>query len=344
MAEGSDPDVERRLTLLRQQRAELDAKINRVSSGEIDLLTDSELRDRFQQITQIAHGLLVDFREVEQNFRKLSRTARERIATWDGSKGSLMQELLRSRDEIRESDQGRSFDALCEFLRQEELSGLLANILLHPALKDGEANGRLRYVHYDWLAAADATVRTVASLSQQLRRFLDDRAALENRRIMEILRSIESNALLLRESPPMGVVAHIDNMASSIDLPMERPLFKPPIRLAIPSAAPQSGEADPEAAALYSQVVVDRTRLKRHVEATLLEHGPVTLRELAELQPLDQGLAELIAYLDEGTYRFELVILESATDRIGWKTRESTGDVVERQAELPRIVFIKSRE
>jgi hypothetical protein len=55
-------------------------------------------------------------------------------------------------------------------------------------------------VHHDWLEAGEHTQRTVAQLSQQLRRFLDDRAFLENRRILDLLHGIESKALALRES------------------------------------------------------------------------------------------------------------------------------------------------
>jgi hypothetical protein len=36
-----------------------------------------------------ARALLSEFREVDQSFRMLHRSARERIATWDGSKGAL---------------------------------------------------------------------------------------------------------------------------------------------------------------------------------------------------------------------------------------------------------------
>lgn len=100
MAEESDPNVDHRLVVLHRQRAELDEKIARVSRGEVDILSDSEVRDRFQQITQLAQGLLADFREVEHNFRQLSRSARERIAMWDGSKGSLLDELWQSRTKL----------------------------------------------------------------------------------------------------------------------------------------------------------------------------------------------------------------------------------------------------
>ena len=345
MADGSDPDTGRRLSVLRKQRDEIDEKITRVASGDIDLLSDTELRDRFQQVTQLASGLLADFREVEHNFRQLSRKARERIAMWDGSKGSLLEELWRSRDEIKESDQGRSFDAFCEFLlsmsRQEELSTLLASVLELPAVKGQETGSRMERVHYDWLSAGEATQQTVAYLSQQLRRFLDDQALLENRYIMEILRRIESKALTLRDEPPAGDPVHIEQMACAIELPMERPLYKPQTKPVISTLILEAGQANPDAEALYGQIVVDRVRLTDHIETALLERGPVTLRELTELQPLRHGLAELVAYLDLGTSRFQIEILDFITDSVVWQCDSEINGLVERHAKLPRILFLR---
>ena len=87
------------------------------------------MRDRYQQFTTTARELLSDFREVEENFRRLDRAARERIATWDGAKGELLNELVGSRSEITNSDQGHSFQAFYDFLlsasRQQELTDLL---------------------------------------------------------------------------------------------------------------------------------------------------------------------------------------------------------------------------
>ncbi|HBK57243.1 MAG TPA: DUF3375 domain-containing protein, partial [Xanthomonadales bacterium] len=75
--------------------------------------------------------------------------------------------------------------------------------------------------------AGEHTQRTVAQLSQQLRRFLDDRTWLENRRIMDILHGIESKALAVRDAMPTGEIMSIDAMAAGIALPMERPLANP---------------------------------------------------------------------------------------------------------------------
>ncbi len=124
---GTDTDPESRLTDLRRRRAEIDAEIAAVEAGRLPVLEPAGVRDRYQQFTSTARELLSDFREVEENFRRLDRAAREKIATWDGSKGGLLAELVGSRSEITQSDQGHSFQAFYDFLlsdaRQAELTG-----------------------------------------------------------------------------------------------------------------------------------------------------------------------------------------------------------------------------
>jgi hypothetical protein len=100
---------------------------------------------------------------------------------------------------------------------------------------------RTRRVHYDWLEAGEHTQRTVAQLSQQLRRFLDDQAWLENRRIMDILHGIEAKALALRDTPPTGSVMSIADTAADIELPIERPLYTPAIKPSIADLALAGG-------------------------------------------------------------------------------------------------------
>lgn len=199
-----------------------------VQAGDIPLLGDTALKDRFQQFTTLARELLADFREVEHNFRQLDRHVRERIARWDSGgqwgkgsgRGALLQDIMGERDAIADSDQGQSFRAFWDFLmsqrRQEALTELLARVLALPPVAELSPDVRLHRVHYDWLEAGEQAQRTVARLSQQLRRFLDDQAWLENRRIMELLRGIESKALDLRAAPPAGPVHHVSHVRQSL--------------------------------------------------------------------------------------------------------------------------------
>jgi hypothetical protein len=308
-------------------------------------LNDTALKDRFQQFMQLARDLLTDFREVEQNFRMLDRRVRERIALWEGSKGALLEEIMGERDAIGDSDQGKSFRAFWDFLmsstRQEELSELLARVLALPAVSDLKPEARTGRVHYDWLEAGEHTQRTVAQLSQQLRRFLDDQAWLENRRIMDILRGIEARALVVHDTPPVGEIMNLAESSSDVELPMERPLHTPVQKPVIADIVLETGDVDLDAAALYSQVVVDRAQLAGHIRQALQDRSQVTLCELVESYPLQQGLAELVAYLQLGSDAFKTVVDEDTHEVIEWQTsrRDETPKV--RRARLPRVIFVR---
>ncbi len=221
MSEGSETDPAARTAELIRRRSEIDAEIERIRDGDISLMGDTALKDRFQQFLQLARDLLADFREVEQNFRSLDRQVRERIALWDGAKGELLEEIMGQRDTIADSDQGKSFRAFWDFLmsqsRQEELSRLLEQVLTLPPVVAMQPESRLRRVHYDWLEAGEHTQRTVARLSQQLRRFLDDQAWLENRRIMDILHNIEAQALAVREEAPTADFIELAEASATVE-------------------------------------------------------------------------------------------------------------------------------
>ncbi|MGO1287971.1 MAG: DUF3375 domain-containing protein [Cellulosimicrobium funkei] len=217
LAVGTQTDPAERLRELEERRAAIDDEIAQVRAGRVAVLDAAAQRDRYQQLTQTAADLLSDFREVEANFRSLDRELRERITGWDGAKGELLEEVVRSRTAIAESDQGRSFHAFYDFLldrrRQEEFAALVERVqsldaiapdVVRPApgtpgpAVDAAAQAaareqehrRLRRVHYDWLDAGERTQATVRTLSEQLRRFLDDQVWLENRRVMDILRDV----------------------------------------------------------------------------------------------------------------------------------------------------------
>ena len=341
MVEGSETDPETRIRELHKKRDEIDAEIGRIRDGDIPLLDATAVRDRFQQLTLLARELLADFREVEHNFRGLDRRVRERIALWNGARGALLDEILGERDAIADSDQGRSFRAFWDFLmsqaRQEELGDLLEQVLALPPVAELQPDPRLRRVHYDWLEAGEHTQRTVAQLSQQLRRFLDDQAYLENRRIMDLLHGIEAHAVALRETMPTGVFMAIDEAAADIELPMERPLYRPSLRPRIDSVELQAGEADFDPEALFEQVVIDRAELARHLRQSLQTRSQITLAELLATQPLRHGLAELVAWLQLAGERSNTVFDEACEEPVRWQT--AGGE--RKQAALPRVIFLR---
>ena len=339
---GSQADPEVRIAELQKRRDDIDAEIARILAGEISLLDDTALKDRFQQFLQLARELLTDFREVEHNFRKLDRRVRERIALWEGAKGALLEEIMGERDAIADSDQGKSFRAFWDFLmsqsRQEELSLLLEEVLALPPIVSMRPDTRLRRVHYDWLEAGEHTQRTVARLSEQLRRFLDDKAWLENRRIMDILHEVETHALDLRHDFPTGGFMPLDSSTAVIELPLERALYRPPFKPLIAGIALDEGDAEIDTAVLYAQVVVDRAELLRNIRQELQMRSQITIGEVIVHHPLRNGLAELVAYLQLAGDWPKTAVDEGVQEEVRWESAMG----ISRLATLPRIILLRN--
>ena len=129
---------------------------------------------------------------------------------------------------------------------------------------------RLRHIHYDWLDAAERTQATVRQLSEQLRRFLDDQVWFENRRVIDILRSIEvACAAAPRPERHPGLGMELDAAAPAILLPMERPLYAPVRKARIDSEHVRPADEETDPAALFEQVYVDPEPLRGCVRQAL---------------------------------------------------------------------------
>jgi hypothetical protein len=352
MSQGSDTNPETRLAELHKRRDAIDAEIALVVSGSMPLLDDTAVKDRFQQFDRLAKELLGDFRQVEQNFRMLDRTVRERIAMWDGydlenlekgrGRGALLNSIMGERDAITESDQGKSFRAFWDFLmsqsRQEELTALLERVLALPPVAALSPDKRLRRVHYDWLQAGEHAQRTVALLSQQLRRFLDDQAWLENRRIMDLLHGIEAKALRLRDTAPPGPIHAVNAIGPSIELPMERPLYSAPVKTLLSNVKLEAGDSALDADVLFSQVRIDKAALSSHIRQSLQTRAQISLVELLKARPLQQGLGELVAYLQLASVAAQAVVDDDTLETVSWTAAD--GEL--RTASMPRVIFVRN--
>lgn len=152
----------------------------------------------------------------------------------------------------------------------------------------------------DIMVAADSTQSTVASLSAQLRRFLDEQTWSEGRRINEAIRTSLSLALDLRDDStrPGHAVAEL---RPDISMPTERPLYTLREAVAIDSTTDDvESDSDDlgELADLLDLSWIDMEALRGHIASVREAHGgTATLRQVIKDYPLDDGLAELVGYL-----------------------------------------------
>jgi Protein of unknown function (DUF3375) len=340
LVQGTEMDPWARISELERRKQEIDQEIAHIRDGALYVLDATRIKERFSHIATMARGLLSDFREVDQSFRDLDRAIRERIATWGGGKGALLEEIFGERDAIADSDQGKSFRAFWDFLmspsRQGELTELLSRVFELDPVQELKPDRRLLRIHYDWVQAGEMTQRTVARLSEQLRRYLDDKAWQDNRRIMKLVRDIEQHALAIRDAAPAGPVMALDEPAPDIALVMDRPLFTPPLKPQIDEIAADAVE-DVPSDALFNHVYVDKERLAGRIRRALQTRSQVSLLDLVDAHPLEQGLAELVAYMSLAASEGACVIDDAQRQTVSW----SDGEGGIRQATLPMVAFCR---
>jgi len=342
LAVGAQDDPVARIHELTRRRDQIDREIERVRSGQAGPLDVTQIKERYAQVADMARRLLADFRQIEENFRLLDAQTRERIATSMQPKGTLLEEIFGETDHIHRSDQGKSFNAFWEFLmspaRQDELRTWLRIVHALEAVRELPREDFVRNIPPMLLDAGEKVHDTVAQLVDQLRRFVDDQAHLENRRILDLIHEIETHAITIKPVPPTDAAfATIDGFAPDLSLPMCRALFKPPRTPVLEIASVERGEAELDLAALFRQTTVDEELLRTHIAELLRARSQVTLAEVAKAYPPQQGLAEVVTYLriaaNEGA-----PVDESIQETIVIPAVDSRPD---RHVRVPRVIFTR---
>lgn len=169
-----------------------------------------------------------------------------------------------------------------------------------------------RRIVRDWVAGSKHVKTTVASISEQLRRYVDENFLEEERHISQIMKQIEASAIAICNQE------------------------KPPVQMELLEADLTYGNAEAHADnALYSHISVNRELLKQHILDCLEKQQSVTLAQIVEAYPIRLGLAELVTYLVIAKGEWNAVIDTETRDPILWKDKMGR----ERCANLVRVVY-----
>lgn len=304
IVQKSTEDPGQRLEQLEQQRAELDRQIEQIrQDGRVEnVYTPTQVRERFFETSQLARQLLRDFRLVEEKFREIARSIQAAQLQPGMRKGTLVEYVLDADEELKASDQGRSFYSFWEFLMSPTQSDELKDLLnalnelaeLRSALSDDHLLSQLPgYL----VTAGEKIVHSNARLAEQLRRLLDEQTIAENRRVHELIQEIKQ-AVFLHDTLETGALLELEG-APEAQMVMERALWEP-TRVQTFSEQPRQTDKEDlreiDFTHLYSQFTVDEMVLRRRIE-TLLEQRPlVRLSEVLEQYPVEKGLAEVLTY------------------------------------------------
>ena len=302
LVQNSADDWQAKLAELKKQRSALDAQIRELKHTKtVRTYEDYEIEERYQTLSGAARGLLRDFREVEGNFRDITQSIYEQQSTANHTKGGLLGLALDALDELRLTNQGRSFEAFYRHLndprQRAELDVLVRQVfeLLHDrGLAAGdEFLRKIRvYLHGEGRKVNDSFY----ALARKLEKILSEKSLRDRRKSLLLIHDIRALAFEVMADPPkdpafLEVEGRADYLATESTVAL-----KERESAIVPRVLRVAQQDEPELTALVSTRVVDKAALVANINALLRTHSQVTLRQVVATHALRHGVPELMTY------------------------------------------------
>lgn len=341
----STKDPTERLKELEKQKKEINLEIEKIEAGIIETLTETQIKERYFETCQTINEMLRDFKEIEYNFRQLDIETRKKLVQTNIQKGNVLNDIFSTKDRLRNTDQGRSLEAFWSLLlsqeQRDELEKLIENTLYIPEIqnirKDDDA---LEDMKIRLIKAGEKVQKVKLSIAEQLSRYLDEKAYKENKRIIDIIASIESIALEIIDTHPVEkMFIEVDDKAE-IEMVMNRPLWYPQTIVELRQTNIETGSPDDvDTSPLYEQFRIDKEELEEIIQHFLQKDSQISLQNINKKYPIKRGFAEILAYIDIASKNEKTVINEDISEIMIIYNAYSKKQF---KIELPQIIFCRS--
>ncbi len=332
---------EQRIKALKKQKNDIDKQIKAIKNKQSLRFDSSRIKEHFMLLEETARKLKYDFTQIEYNFRDLNNLAMEQIASRKDSKAEVLGSIFDIEDGIRNQDQGKSFFAFWQLLtnaqKSEQLSLMLENLYKNEIIKEFDKNSTLKSLKYELLQSGQKVSQVSSKLMEQLRRFIDDRLWLENKRVLDLCKSIEKKALQIKSDPPnQREFNHIKGQKASIKSVFENTLYE------IKEKSEFKDELEEKTLEInldtfYHQFFIDEEKLKQNIQKILLYKTQCDMEDLNKEFGIKKGVAELISYLSIAKNSNKARIDENK--KIHLEILDFDGE--SKKVTMPQIVFIK---
>ncbi|SPT70515.1 DUF3375 domain-containing protein [Anaerobiospirillum thomasii] len=353
---GIENNTQEVLLDLKQKRDALDKKIKKIEkTGEVEGMESYKIKELYYSLKKTATQILSDFRDVEYNFQDLNRELRQTIAVWDGSKGSLLDQILGSTDIIESSEQGRSVKAFSSFLINEknriQFKMMLQKVLSSQELAD-ENTGELDDIYGRFSSGNSRIQHVVSDLSSSIKSFIDNKVFIEQRRIYDLINNIQKTVQEIKDidenADDYMDFPHItlEIPIAQVNLPFERPLYS--VQKEIRFEDNRFEHADEKASetemqALFEQSYIDRKEIFANINTLLLSYESITLADYIKVYPVQYGLSEILNVIEVAHQSFNVTADKDSTQSLSYL--EEVGDeIIEKTIVLSTLhISLKSR-
>lgn len=352
LAVETDPDVERRVAALEEERERLKEQIDRLASGNADLLDDRRARERLEDVVGQAADLPTDFARVRAQFAQLNQDLRRQILTDEGLPTEVLENVFRGVDVIESSDEGQTFAAFSRMVRDPAMSESFeadVRAVLSREVFSGlpvEVRSALRTLPRTLDEGSRAVQDSLTEFARGLRGYVLSQEYQRDRRLHTALKEALADAT---EAAPATRPFHRTGMDMELTGMSLRSLgaltLHDPREFDV-GAALEDAEVetvDVEALRLLArETEIDFAELRENVNSVLTERSPATVAEVLAACPATQGVASVVGLLSLAARHG--AVDDDAADLLRWpvetgSTPEPGTDAPQRSARVVRHLF-----
>ncbi|MFK7932762.1 MAG: DUF3375 domain-containing protein [Saprospiraceae bacterium] len=347
LIDNTSADPKRKIKELEKQRKAINAEIKAIKkAGVVSTYNDTQIKERFYNVTKTARELIADFKEVEQNFKDISLNIYRQQTKADVHRGQILGYALDASEELKQSDQGRSFYAFWQFLiadnKQDELMEMIR--YTYDLLKERDidlADNFLRKIKIFLHNAGQKVINSNHLLADKLSRILSESNFAERRVARDVIDDIKNLAVQkVGKFSGKRAFIYIDDLPN-IDLSLDRPLGEPKQVANFTNQPTEIGSTqldNANLAPMFDGFEMDRQLLEENIASLLKKSAQISLAEVVKIHPIQNGLEEIITYFSIASTSTIHTIDTSVAAMIPWQI-EAEETAQAKEIRLPEIVF-----
>ncbi len=345
LVEFTNEDAEKRIELLEEKKLEIERQIQQIKIGEdVKVFEEFEIIPRFRELNQSAKKLLSDFKEVEDNFKEITKGIYQKHADGSLTKSDILEFTFDALEALKESQQGKSFYAFWSFILNPELQKRWESLTkeLYQTLEkksipvsDPFLKGMKKHLHISGQRVYKANDKMAEKLSRIIRESERSKSEATKNVIQEI------KMLLLETSKTKEKLAISFELETDvkINIPFDRKLTFEKKEAITYTSRPQMADDDITASndlsKLFSQSNIDKDLLRKRVKDILKEKSQTTLLDVVETYGgLEKGLPELFGYIGI-VKEFKYIINPDKTQSVVFDIENK------KQIKIPEIILTK---
>lgn len=352
LAIETDSNPTSRLSELGRKRDEIDQEIKLIElNGSASVLTDTQVKEYFSFFMEELEKLPTDFRKVTDNFRDITTNIKSNIIEENKGRHFILNEARNYNSSLENSDQGKSFNGFMNFLRSEEtrvtadehLQKVMALPVVELMLKEryGLSRASVRRIWTGLYTPAHRVLEAKAHFGEQIRRIVSSSKAQETKAITNLINDLKSS--FLKSKIKLRSTEHFFhfNRGLNIFLPQEKPLWSPQKTEHFTSHPKENDTfilSDEQIGSIFSREPIDLEQLRSNIYFALERKTQVTLGEVIKVNPIKNGLRELMGYISLAHSGEGIEISHEKYDYCNISVRRAN-EKIEYVLKLPQIIF-----